>query len=449
MNPYLQYYIGLPGFTHEPPFDASTITRFRKRVTPEMLEQINDMVIGRTKVGNEEPQEPPDEPPPWDGGNTPGGNLPGSGRQRGGSQPEGSSREPAMVKGKENETANVGTLILDATCVPQNIRYPTDMSLLNEAREKLEGMIDRVHAAGATEGKKPRTYRKRARRDYLRFARNRKPNRKLLRKSLRKQLGYVARDLAHLDRILGQHPHSLSMPDKDMLHVIRTLHEQQREMYDNRTHTVSDRIVSLSQPHVRPIVRGKASAPVEFGAKIAMSLVDGYARIEKFSWDAFNEGGTLQESVERYWADMGHYPSRILADKLFRTRENLDYCKRHPSRMSGPKLGRPPKDKALYLEQLRIERQESGERSAIECTFGVGKRRYSLGCVMTRLMHTSEVSIHVTVLTMNLFRKLRLSFFLFLTRLTITFRVLFLPSFSSFSFTPFLFRRIVDLCSSH
>jgi len=181
-------------------------------------------------------------------------------------------------------------------------------------------------------------------------------------------------------------------------------------MYDHRTQTVQDRIVSLSQPHVRPIVRGKASAPVEFGAKIEMSSVDGYARIEKLSWDAFNEGGTLQESVERFKADSGHYPSRILVDKLFRTRENLDYCKLHHIRMSGPKLGRPPKDKALHQEQLRIEREESGERSAIECTFGVGKRRYSLGCVMTRLMHTSEVSVHVAVLTMNLFRKLRLSF---------------------------------------
>jgi len=141
-----------------------------------------------------------------------------------------------------------------------------------------------------------------------------------------------------------------------------------------------------------------------------MSLVDGYARIEKLGWDAFNEGGALQDSVERFREDTGHYPARILADKLFRTRENLSYCKTHHIRMNGPKLGRPPKDKALYREQQRVEREESGERSAIECGFGVGKRRYTLGCIMTRLKHTSEVSIHVTVLTMNLFRKLRLSF---------------------------------------
>ena len=398
MNPYLQYYIGLPAFTHEAPFDASTITRFRKRVTPEMLQEINDIVIERAQAPKDagaSPDDPPDNAPPT------GGQTPNAGTN----------------PGNESESANEGTMILDATCAPQNIRYPTDMSLLNEAREKLEATIDTMHRAGYTQGKKPRMYRKRARWDYLRFARNRKPGLKFLRKSLRKQFGYIARDLGYVDQILKQHPNALSSEQQVVLSVLRTLYSQQLEMYKGHTHTVKDRIVSISQPHVRPIVRGKARADTEFGAKVEVSLVRGYARIEKLSWDAFNEGGTLQESVERFKADTGHYPKRILADKIFRTRENLDYCKKYHIRMSGPKLGRPPKDEALAREQRRIEREESGERSAIEGWFGVGKRRYSLGCIMTRLQHTSEVSIHVTVLTMNLFRKLRLYISLFFQRL--------------------------------
>lgn len=394
MNPYLQYYIGMPAFTHEAPFDASTITRFRKRMTPEMLREINDIIIGRVKLTDEQSAEPPEDPPSADG----------------------PPSEPDERDAEEGETANEGTMILDATCTPQNIRFPTDISLLDEARKKLESLIDKVHVAGLTEGKKPRTYRRRARRDYLRFIRNRNPSKKFLRKSIRKQLGYVARDLSYLEKILKQHPAALSTQQMTLFSTIRTLYRQQQEMYTNRTHSVTDRIISLSQPHVRPIVRGKTATPVEFGAKIEMSLVGGYARIEKLSWDAFNEGGTLQDSVERFKADTGHYPSRILADKLFRTRENLRYCKANHIRMSGPKLGRPPKDKALYQEQLRMERKESGERSAIECEFGVGKRRYTMGCIMTRLQHTSEVSIYVTVLTMNLFKRLRLSFALLATR---------------------------------
>ena len=179
-------------------------------------------------------------------------------------------------------------------------------------------------------------------------------------------------------------------------------------MYEERGHTVKDHIVSISQPHVCPIVRGKARAETEFGAKVEVSLVNGYVRIEKLSWDAFNKSGTLQDLVERFKANTGYYPERILADRIFRTRENLEYCKKNHIRMSGPKLGRPSKDETLARVQGRMEREESGERSAIEGRFGVSKCRYTLGCVMACLQHTSEVSIHVTVLTMSLFRKLSL-----------------------------------------
>ena len=104
-------------------------------------------------------------------------------------------------------------------------------------------------------------------------------------------------------------------------------------MYDNRTHSVPDRIVSVSQPFVRPIARGKAGNPVEFGAKLDISVVDGWTRLECCSFDAYNEAGNLQEMTERFRAREGHYPSRILADKIYRNRENLSYCKAHGIRL--------------------------------------------------------------------------------------------------------------------
>jgi IS5 family transposase len=85
-------------------------------------------------------------------------------------------------------------------------------------------------------------------------------------------------------------------------------------MYDKRTHSVPDRIVSITQPHVRPIVRGKAMANVEFGAKLAISVVNGYAFREHWSWDNYNEGSTLQAAVENYRARYGFYPKAVLAD---------------------------------------------------------------------------------------------------------------------------------------
>jgi IS5 family transposase len=384
MNPYLQFFLGLPAFQHEAPFDASTMTLFRKRIPADLLADLNDYIIGRCNPYAEDENaddDSPDSTPP--------------------DPPTGQSDENADAQelNESEPPTNRGTLILDATCVPQDIHYPTDISLLNEARECLEGMIDRAFS----KGQKPRTYRRIARRDYLRYAKNRRPSQKLLRKSLRKQLSYVARNLGYLSEVKA----GLSEKDQKQLQVIEVLYAQQKQMYEQGSKRVDDRIVSLHQPWVRPIVRGKAKAVVEFGAKIAVSLVDGYPRIERLSWDNFHEGTTLQESVESYRADTGVYPERVLTDRAYRTRENLKYCKERGIRMSGPKLGRPPKDKALYRQQLLEERLESGERSAIESSFGVGKRRYGMNLVMERLQETSEVAIHVSILTMNLWKRLR------------------------------------------
>ena len=155
-------------------------------------------------------------------------------------------------------------------------------------------------------------------------------------------------------------------------------------MFDKRTNRIEDRIVSLSQPWVRPIVRGKQCAPVEFGAKIEMSDMQGFLRIEQLSWDAFNECKTLEESVEAYRKTYGHYPERVLADTIFRTSENRRYCSEHGIHLNGPRLGRPSKDEKTRKEEELIEWLESGERGDIERRFGICKRCYSLGRVTTK-----------------------------------------------------------------
>lgn len=184
--------------------------------------------------------------------------------------------------------------------------------------------------------------------------------------------------------------------------------EQQKEMYDSKTHRIADRIVSLSQWWVRPIVRGKQKAETEFGAKVEMSDIDGYLRIEAIRWDAFNESTTLIESVENYRKAYGHYPERVLADKIFRTRDNLRYCKLHGIHLNGPKLGKPTQDPAQRRAELKQEWLESGERGDIERRFGIGKRCYSLGLIMAKLKETSETTIHLSVLVLNLQKRLRL-----------------------------------------
>jgi hypothetical protein len=112
--------------------------------------------------------------------------------------------------------------------------------------------------------------------------------------------------------------------------------------------------------------------------QIAISMVDGYASVERLDWNAFNETSTLQESVERYREERGYYPERILADKIYRTRENLSFCSKHGIRMNGPKLGRPPKDKKAYRLQCLLEKSEAGERNIDQFASDMEKRLRSL-----------------------------------------------------------------------
>lgn len=145
------------------------------------------------------------------------------------------------------------------------------------------------------------------------------------------------------------------------LAVIREVYNQQQHMYTHRTHRVENRIVSISQPHVRPMVRGKAGAEVEFGAKVAVSVVDGLIRVERLDWESFHEGTTLIESVEAYRRRHGCFPEVVLADKIYRTRDNLRYCKKNGIRLSGPRLGRPSTSEEKKKEQVRPERQNKWE----------------------------------------------------------------------------------------
>lgn len=223
---------------------------------------------------------------------------------------------------------------------------------------------------------------------------------------------YLCRNLKHIDTVIQNHPEewerALTRWQLERLAVIRTLYAQQRGMYELGSNRIDDRIVSLSQPWVRPIVRGKQNAPVEFGAKSEMSDIDGFLRIEYLSWNAFNECHTLQDSVEAYRRAYGHYPERVLADTIFRTRDNRRYCKEHGIDLNGPRLGKPAKDPAIRKQELHLEWLESGERGDVERRFGIGKRCYSLGRITAKLKHTSEIMIYMSVLTMNLQKRLRL-----------------------------------------
>jgi hypothetical protein len=178
-------------------------------------------------------------------------------------------------------------------------------------------------------------------------------------------------------------------------------------MYKKKSHQVEDRIVNIHQPHVRPIVRGKAKAKTEFGAKINISLLDGYARVDHFDWDAFNEGQDLQSQVERFRKLTGKYPELVQVDKIYLTRENRRFLKEKGIRYTGEPLGRKPVKEIKSRYQKRKERREAAERNQVEGKFGQGKRGYGLNDIRARLATTSNSWIGAIIFVMNLIRHMR------------------------------------------
>ena len=387
-NPYLQYFLGLPEYQDKPLFNDSMMTHFRKRFNKDILSDINEKIVEfAMKKGQNSEAESSDD------------------------------LKEESDNDKNDSPPNNGKLIVDATCTPADITYPTDLSLLNEAREKSEEIIDSMHKPLKGIRKKPRTYRRKARKSYLAIAKQKKPGLKKIRKAIGRQLRYLRRNLGHIERMAEEGLlYYLNKRQYRLLLVIKELYRQQLWMYENHKHSISDRIVSIYQPHVRPIVRGKVRVAVEFGAKVSISLVDGFSFVERIDWDAYNESCDLQEQVERYKDRFGYYPESVHADKIYRTRDNRRFCKKYGIRLSGPSLGKPIKDSEKLKAQRRLQYQDELDRNAVEGKFGQGKRRFSLALVMTKLAQTSEVSIVISFIVMNLEKILSgiLSFLLFI-----------------------------------
>ena len=367
-NPYMQYFLGLQEYKDAPLFDSSMMVYFRKRFPSEKVEAINKRMFVERKEKNENDSD--DEPP----------------------------------------APNRGKLVLDATCAPSDIRYPSDLSLLNEARENTEMIIEELWPQSGRKGHKTRYHRKKARSEYLRIAKQKKPRAAKARAAIHRQLTYISHNLEDIGYLLMKPGlDALTESRITRLMTICELYRQQRAMHISNTRQCENRIVSLRQPHIRPMVRGKAGKRFEFGQKLALSVVSGYTFIERQSFDNFNEGVTLIDSVERYRTLHGCYPVVVQADQIYRNRANLAFCKQHSIRLSGPRLGRPPKDagrdrKMEYLDQC--------ERNIIEGRNGMSKRRFGLDLIMAVLPETALTEAALQVLCMN-------------TRIRILFRLLF------------------------
>ena len=367
-NPYMQFFLGLIDFHPEPLFCSSLLVEIRKRFTKETFDSFNNHLIRATGLCES---------------------------VENGKDKEGDNSE---------EISNRGKLKLDATVSDQYIRYPNDLGLLNEAREKSEKIIDTLYSMNISFGdQKPRTYRRLAHTRYLKMAKKKKKKANELRKEIRYQLNCVERNLGYIGKMLDTQgdnsPFPLPNKVQKQLWVIGVLYDQQREMYDNRSHRCDHRIVSISQPHVRPIVRGKQGRPVEFGSKLGLSLANGFLKNETLSWDAYNEADDLIKQAEEYKRLYGYYPELIQVDKIYGTNKNRTWCKSKGIRITVASKGKSTEKTA---SQKRKEAKEYAERNHVEGKIGNAKQALSLNQIKAKLKDTSEAWIGSTIFVLNI-----------------------------------------------
>lgn len=385
-NPYLQYFLGFGSFSSAAPFDASLMVHFRRRLGPDVVVAMNQRLIEERLRRNDGTDSP-------DSSDTDGGDPPSAGEQ-------------GSAAGNEHAAAPPqGMLIIDATCAPADITYPTDLKVINQAREATERIIDDLHRPEIGTCRRPRTHRKRGRQAFVSAMKSKKLTRQARRVAAGRLLRFLHRNL----RIIGAHIASdqwnLRLLTKDWykkLLVASEVARQQEHLYRAKEWSIPDRIVSVSQPHVRPIVRGKAGVPVEFGAKLSASWVGGYASLDRLSWDAYHEGLDLPAQAEAYRNRTGRYPAVIHADRAYTTRANRAWCVDRGIRLAGIAPGRPPTDPEALRARRKQARDDEAARQPIEGIFGRGKRRWSLARIMAKLALTSATVIALVFLVMNL-----------------------------------------------
>lgn len=364
-NPYMQYLLGLPAFMEAPVFASELFVTIRKRLDKDFFNMLTLMLA----------------------------------------ECDGSKPKEEYVDKEGN--AHGGTVKVDATCCDAEVRYPTDCNLLEDGSRLIDRLLDKFCAQCHT--KKPDTHRAEARKSFIELTKRRRKGKKLIDKTKLAQIRCLQADFQIFLHFLGKQASSLlasfSRHDFKCLQAAFKMFEQQKMMFEENVRSCADRIISIYLPHIRPIVRGKAKANVEFGAKVGASIVNGYTYIDHFSWDAYNEASDLVPQLELYKQRFGMLPSEIQADKLYLNRSNRKIIKDNSIACYNRPLGRPPKEEKD--KRLEDRKRATGERNEIEGTFGTSKRAYRADNIRAKLADTAESCIGACFFAKNIMKFLR------------------------------------------
>jgi hypothetical protein len=285
----------------------------------------------------------------------------------------------------------------DATCYESRISFPTPVKILWDGCNKVYLSYNQIRKQHKQRDSRC-NYEDR-RKEFLSYQKTKKKTKRAEKKLIKKLLKFLLRLLNLHKQIVEDKNVSLSIKEKAKILTITKVYKQQHSKVYGEVEQIKDRIVSLSKPYIRPIVRGKETKAVEFGAKVNKLQVDGISFIEHYSYDAFNEGTRLQECIALHRKLFGKC-SHHSADKIYATNANRTYCTRNNIVTNFVPKGR---QKEHLVEQSKTMRavldKERGTR--LEGSFGNEKNHYLLQKVNARNEFTEKCWIFFGMMTAN------------------------------------------------
>ena len=292
---------------------------------------------------------------------------------------------------------NLHACMTDATCYESHMRFPTDMKLLWESIEWLYRHI--CKHCKALDIRRPRNKYTDVAESYLSYCKKRKRKASRTRMLKRRMIRLLEKLIIQRDEIHREYGASLRYTQdyQKRLSIIRRVLVQEKEMFEGRK--VSDRIVSMDRHYVRPIVRGKETKSVEFGAKVNNIQIDGISFIEHISFKAFNEGIRLKDCIRMQQKLMNVRVRCVAADSIYANNANRKFCTKYGISTSFVRKGRAAKDEPVR-KVLRSEL--SRERATrLEGSFGTQKQHYSLSRIKARNRKTEILWIFFGIPTAN------------------------------------------------
>lgn len=285
-------------------------------------------------------------------------------------------------------------VLMDATCYETDLRYPQDTKLLWESCQWLWRFIDRLRKRLGL--LKIRRKSKQIKRAYDAYARlKRKPKKRRLNIT-RRLLKFLRKALQCWEQLNQSNQLIITERKYNRIQDIRTVFAQQSQRFKDPEEKIKNRIVSLSKPYIRPIIRGKEIKRVEFGPKVHSISVDGITLIEHYSNNAFNEGIRLEKTVNLHVSYFGKC-AQLGADRIYANNYNRRYCSRKAITTSFAPKGPKPKVKG-HKELLRKE-LNAARSSVMEGTFGNEKQHYGLAKIKARTEQTEKLWVHLGVWT--------------------------------------------------